>query len=59
MSKYIRTLAAVPEAFETLSKKQWGTPTAFPAEERQPDKDEKMNREFAPCTHTKQQAERQ
>ena len=26
MSKYIRTLTAVPEAFETLSKKQWGKP---------------------------------
>jgi len=42
MSKYIRTLTAVPEAFEALSKKQWGKPIAFPAEERQPDKDEKI-----------------
>jgi putative zinc finger/helix-turn-helix YgiT family protein len=34
MSNYIRTLSAVPEAFETLRKKQWKSPAAFPAEHR-------------------------
>lgn len=42
MSSYIRTLVAVPEAFETLSKKQWDRAATFPGEVRQPDEDEKI-----------------
>jgi HTH-type transcriptional regulator/antitoxin HigA len=44
MSNYIRTLLAVPEAFETLRSRQWDTAAKvinFPAEERQPDELEK------------------
>lgn len=41
MSNYIRTLTAVPEAFETLRNKQWGGGAGFPTEKRQPDLDEK------------------
>ncbi|MDF1814046.1 MAG: type II toxin-antitoxin system MqsA family antitoxin [Verrucomicrobiales bacterium] len=44
MSNYIRTLVAHPEAFETLSKRQWDHPTSekqFPTEERQPNELEK------------------
>ncbi len=40
MSNYIRTLTAVPEAFEALKQRKWSRPAAaqnFPSEQSQPD----------------------